>query len=52
MALRVKRLVVRGAKRHQADPARGYYAVVSKHAADRPEVAAFVDWLKVEAAGR
>jgi DNA-binding transcriptional LysR family regulator len=36
----------------QADPARGYYAVVSRHAADRPEVAAFVEWLKREAAKR
>ena len=36
----------------QADPARGYYAVVSKHATDRPEVAAFVEWLKLEAAKR
>jgi DNA-binding transcriptional LysR family regulator len=36
----------------QADPARGYYAVVSRHATDRPEVAAFVEWLKREAAKR
>jgi LysR family transcriptional regulator, glycine cleavage system transcriptional activator len=36
----------------QADPARGYYAVVSRHAADRPDVKAFVAWLKAEAAAR
>ena len=33
-----------------ADPARAYYAVVSKSADGRPEVAAFVAWLKQEAA--
>ena len=33
----------------QADPARGYFAVVSKSAAGRPEVIAFVDWLRREA---
>ena len=32
-----------------ADPARGYFAIVSKHSAGRPEVAAFVAWLKEEA---
>ena len=32
-----------------ADPARAYYAVVSKSAEGRPEVAAFVAWLKQEA---
>ncbi len=32
-----------------ADPARAYYAIVSKNSAGRPEVAAFVDWLKEEA---
>lgn len=32
-----------------ATPARAYYAIVSKQSADRPEVAAFVDWLKGEA---
>jgi LysR family transcriptional regulator, glycine cleavage system transcriptional activator len=32
-----------------ADPARAYYALVAKHAAGRPEVAAFLDWLKIEA---
>jgi DNA-binding transcriptional LysR family regulator len=36
----------------QADPARGYFAIVSKNAAGRPEVAAFVEWLKTEAAKR
>jgi DNA-binding transcriptional LysR family regulator len=35
-----------------ADPARAYYAIVSKNAAERPEVAAFVAWLKAEAARR
>jgi LysR family glycine cleavage system transcriptional activator len=33
-----------------ADPARAYFAIVSKRAAGRPEVAAFVDWLKEAAA--
>ena len=33
-----------------ADPARAYYAVVSKSAEGRTEVAAFVAWLKQEAA--
>lgn len=32
-----------------ADPARAYFVIVSKTAADRPEVAAFLDWLKIEA---
>jgi len=36
----------------QADPARAYFAIVSKNAAGRPEVAAFVEWLKTEAARR
>ena len=36
----------------QADPARAYFAIVSKNAAGRPEVAAFVEWLKGEAAKR
>jgi len=36
----------------QADPARAYFAVVAKSAASRPEVAAFVEWLKSEAAKR
>jgi len=33
-----------------ADPARAYYAVVSKSADGRPEVSEFVSWLKQEAA--
>jgi DNA-binding transcriptional LysR family regulator len=33
-----------------ADPARAYYAVVSKSAEGRPEVSEFVSWLKQEAA--
>src|SRR3954464_4711932 len=33
-------------------PARAYYAVVSKGAASRPEVMAFVEWLKLEATKR
>jgi DNA-binding transcriptional LysR family regulator len=32
-----------------ADPARAYYAIVSKNSAGRPEVAGFVAWLKEEA---
>jgi DNA-binding transcriptional LysR family regulator len=36
----------------QADPARGYFAIVSKNAAGRAEVKAFLDWLKGEAAKR
>ena len=36
----------------QADPARAYFAIVAKSAAERPEVADFVDWLKLEAAKR
>jgi len=36
----------------QADPARAYFAIVAKNAAGRPEVAAFVEWLKTEAAKR
>lgn len=32
-----------------ADPARAYFAVVAKSAASRPEVIAFVEWLKAEA---
>jgi len=35
-----------------ADPARAYFAIVAKSAAARPEVAAFVEWLKSEAAKR
>jgi DNA-binding transcriptional LysR family regulator len=33
----------------QADPARAYFAIVSKSAEGRPEVAAFVAWLRDEA---
>ena len=33
----------------QADPARAYFAIVSRNAATRPEVTDFVDWLKAEA---
>ena len=33
-----------------ADPARAYFVIVSREAAQRPEVNAFVDWLKSEAA--
>jgi LysR family transcriptional regulator, glycine cleavage system transcriptional activator len=32
-----------------ADPARAYFAVVSRSAAGRPEVADFLEWLKAEA---
>ena len=35
-----------------ADPARAYFAIVSQSAEGRPEVAAFVAWLKSEASGR
>src|SRR2546422_4458895 len=35
-----------------ADPARAYFAIISKAAAGRPEVAAFIEWLKAEAAKR
>jgi len=35
--------------RSTADPARAYYAIVSQTAAGRPEVEAFVEWLKDEA---
>jgi LysR family transcriptional regulator, glycine cleavage system transcriptional activator len=35
-----------------ADPARAYFAITSSSAADRPEVANFVAWLKEEAAKR
>jgi len=35
-----------------ADPARSYFAIVSRNAAERPEVGAFVAWLKAEAAKR
>jgi DNA-binding transcriptional LysR family regulator len=33
----------------EADPARAYFVVVGRHAAQRPEVIEFVDWLKAEA---
>ena len=36
----------------QADPARAYFAIVSRSAENRPEVGAFVSWLKAEAAKR
>jgi len=36
----------------QADPARAYFAIVSRSAESRPEVGAFVSWLKAEAAKR
>jgi LysR family glycine cleavage system transcriptional activator len=36
----------------EADPARAYFAIVSKNAVGRPEVDAFVEWLKAEAAKR
>jgi len=35
----------------QADPARAYFAVMSRSAASRPEVGEFVEWLKAEARG-
>ena len=35
-----------------ADPARAYFAIMSPNAAGRPEVSAFVEWLKGEAAKR
>ncbi|HEX7249783.1 MAG TPA: transcriptional regulator GcvA [Burkholderiales bacterium] len=35
-----------------ADPARAYFAIVSKSAGSRPEAADFVDWLRAEAAKR
>jgi DNA-binding transcriptional LysR family regulator len=35
--------------KRSADPARGYFAIVSKHAEGRPEVSDFVAWLKEEA---
>jgi LysR family transcriptional regulator, glycine cleavage system transcriptional activator len=35
--------------KRSADPARGYFAVVSKNSQGRPEVADFVAWLKEEA---
>ena len=35
--------------KRSADPARAYYAIVSKNSGGRPEVAAFVAWLREEA---
>ena len=35
--------------KRSADPARAYYAIVSKNSAGRPDVADFVNWLKEEA---
>jgi len=35
--------------KRSADPARGYFAIVSKNSAGRPEVADFIAWLKEEA---
>jgi DNA-binding transcriptional LysR family regulator len=35
--------------KRSADPARAYYAIVSKNSAGRPEVADFVNWLREEA---
>jgi DNA-binding transcriptional LysR family regulator len=35
--------------KRSADPARAYFAIVSKNSAARPEVADFVNWLKEEA---
>jgi LysR family transcriptional regulator, glycine cleavage system transcriptional activator len=35
--------------KRSADPARAYFAIVSKNSAGRPEVADFVNWLKEEA---
>jgi LysR family transcriptional regulator, glycine cleavage system transcriptional activator len=52
----VKNLIAEGQLvapfKSQADPARAYFAIISKNAAGRPEVAAFVEWLKAEAAKR
>jgi DNA-binding transcriptional LysR family regulator len=49
----VKNLVATGELvapfKSSADPARAYFAVVSKSAGGRPEVSEFVDWLKQEA---
>ena len=35
-----------------ADPARSYFAITSKSAVGRPDVTAFVEWLREEAARR
>src|SRR6185436_20095286 len=44
------RLVAPFAKRF--DSPRGYFAVVAPHAVQRPEAAAFIDWLRGEATPR
>ena len=36
--------------KRSADPARAYFAIVSRNAATRPEVGEFVAWLGAEAA--
>ena len=36
--------------KNKADPARAYFAIAAKQAAQRPEVAEFVGWLRREAA--
>jgi len=36
--------------KRSADPARAYFAIVSKTAASRPEVVEFLAWLRAEAA--
>ncbi|HVN34301.1 MAG TPA: LysR substrate-binding domain-containing protein [Casimicrobiaceae bacterium] len=46
--LRDRRLVAPFPRRYES--ARGYYAVVAPHAAERSDVAAFVGWLRDEAA--
>ena len=46
--LRDGRLVAPFPKRYES--ARGYYAIVAPHAGDRPDVSAFVGWLRDEAA--
>lgn len=46
--LRDGRLKAPFSKRYES--ARGYYAVVAPHAAERADVVAFVDWLRDEAA--
>ncbi len=46
--LRDRRLVAPFPKRY--DSARGYYAVTAAHASERTDVAAFVEWLREEAA--
>ncbi|MFO1325058.1 MAG: LysR substrate-binding domain-containing protein [Burkholderiales bacterium] len=48
--LDARRLVAPFAKRY--DSPRGYFAIVAPHSGQRPETAAFVQWLRAEAAGR